>query len=307
MYDIVIIGAGAAGLTSAIYGVRAGMNVVVFEKLGPGGQILLTDTVENYPGFPSISGPDLMDRFEKHVKKFDVDIRYEEVTAIKTDANTHIVVTDEGKYETIAVVVATGSQPRKLHVDGEDKFIGRGVSYCAVCDGPFFKGKEVAVIGGGDAAIKESIYLTQIVKRVTVIHRRDKLRAEKMLQDQAFANPKIEVIWDHVVDRIDGETQFEGITIRNVKNPDENKKLNVSGVFIYIGHIPNTNFINNVKKTSNGLIITDDCLKTSAQGIYAAGDCRDTCLRQIATCVGDGAIAAFHAGDWVEKVKSGHI
>lgn len=307
MYDIVIIGAGAAGLTSAIYSVRAGMNVVVFEKLGPGGQILLTDIVENYPGFPSISGPELMDRFEKHVKKFDVDIRYEEVTQIKTDAKTHIVVTDEGTYDTIAVVVATGSQPRKLRVDGEEKFIGRGVSYCAVCDGPFFKDKEVAVIGGGDAAIKESIYLTQIVKKVTIIHRRDKLRAEKILQDQALANPKIEVIWDHVVDHIDGNTQFEGITIRNVKNPDENKKLNVSGVFVYIGHIPNTHFINNVKKTSNGLIITDDCLKTSAQGIYAAGDCRDTCLRQIATCVGDGAIAAFHAGDWVERVKSGHM
>jgi thioredoxin reductase (NADPH) len=306
MYDIIVIGAGAAGLTAAIYGERAGMNVVVFEKMGVGGQILLTQDVENYPGFPAISGPDLMERFEAHAKKFGVEIRYEEVQNIVRQDTHYRIVTDEGEYETIAIVVATGSQPRKLHVDGEQELIGRGVSYCAVCDGPFFKDREVAVIGGGDAAVKEAIYLTQIVKKITVIHRRDKLRAEKILQDQALENPKISFIWNHVVDHVDGGDKFNGITIRDVNDPDKKQKLDVAGVFVYIGHIPNTKFIDIVKKTEGGLIITDDCVHTSARGIFAAGDCRVTCLRQIATCVGDGALAAFNAGEYVERVKSGH-
>jgi len=307
MHDVIIIGGGAAGLTAAIYAVRAGMNVFILEKMGVGGQIILTDTVENYPGFPLISGPDLMERFEEHVKKFGVEIKYEEVKDIRSNGNTHIVVTDDQEYETICVIVASGSQPRKLRVPGEDKFIGRGVSYCAVCDGPFYRDKEVAVIGGGDAAIKESLYLTQIVKKITVIHRRDQLRAEKILQEQAFSNPKVDFIWNHVVESVDGEDAFKGITIQNVQKLDQKKKLDVGGVFVYIGHIPNTKFIN-VDKTSNGLILTHPCtLETSARGIFAAGDCRDTCLRQIATCVGDGAIAAFNAGEYVEKFKSGHL
>lgn len=303
MYDIIIIGAGAAGLTSAIYAVRAGMNTVILEKLGVGGQIVLTEAVENYPGFPLISGPELMERFEEHVKKFNVEIRYEEVTGIKKEGKVQRVITSEGEYETIAIIVATGSMPRKLGVEGEEKFIGKGVSYCAVCDGPFFRDKEVAVIGGGDAAVKESIYLTQIVKKVYIIHRRDQLRAEKILQEQAFSNPKISFIWNHVVERINGNESFEGITIRSVLNPEEKRELKVSGVFVYIGHIPNTRFID-VSKTQNGQIITDECMRTSAEGIFAAGDCRNTCLRQIATCVGDGALAAYHAGEYVERIKS---
>jgi thioredoxin reductase (NADPH) len=307
MYDVIIIGGGAAGLTAAIYAVRAGMNVIVLEKMGIGGQIILTDTVENYPGFPLISGPDLMEKFEKHVEKFGVEIKYEEVQAIKSKGNTHTVVTDSAEYETIGVIVASGSQPRKLRVPREDTYIGRGVSYCAVCDGPFYKDKVVAVIGGGDAAIKESIYLTQIVKKVTVIHRRDQLRAEKILQSQAFSNSKIDFVWNHVVESVNGKDTFEGITIQNVQNPDEKKTLSVSGVFVYIGHIPNTKFID-VDKTSNGMIKTDPCsLETSVRGIFAAGDCRETCLRQIATCVGDGALAAYNAGEYVEKFKSGHL
>lgn len=306
MYDIIIIGAGAAGLTAAIYGERAGMNVVVFEKMGVGGQILLTQDVENYPGFSAISGPELMERFETHAKKFGVEIRYEEVHEVRKQDKHYRIVTDEGEYDTVAIVVATGSQPRKLHVDGEEELIGRGVSYCAVCDGPFFKEREVAVIGGGDAAIKEAIYLTQIVKKITIIHRRDRLRAEKILQDQAFDNPKISFIWNHVVDHVDGGDKFRGITIRDVDDPEKKQKLDVSGVFVYIGHIPNTKFIDIVKKTEGGLIVTDDCVHTSSKGIFAAGDCRVTCLRQIATCVGDGALAAFNAGEYVERVKSGH-
>jgi thioredoxin reductase (NADPH) len=330
MHDVIVIGGGAAGLTAAIYAVRAGMNVFVLEKMGIGGQILLTDTVENYPGFPHISGPELMEKFEEHVARFGVEIRYEEVKEVRENEpsggsstgapsgnpaspgrgalpSTHVVVTDENEYEAISVIIATGSQPRKLHVPGEEKFIGKGVSYCAVCDGPFFRDREVAVIGGGDAAVKESIYLTQMVKKVTVVHRRDELRAEKILQNQAFDNPKMDFIWDHVVESVNGEKSFGGITIHNVKNPKQKLNLNVGGVFVYIGHIPNTKFID-LEKTGAGTLWTNPCtLETSTRGIFAAGDCRDTCLRQIATCVGDGALAAYNAGEYVEKYKSGHL
>jgi thioredoxin reductase (NADPH) len=304
MHDVVILGGGAAGLTAAIYAKRAGMKTILLERMGVGGQIILTEAVENYPGFSFISGPELMEKFEEHAKKFGVEIVYEEAIRIKSNGKSHTVVTDDNEYETISVIVATGSTPKKLAVPGEEKFIGKGVSFCAVCDGPFFKEKEVAVIGGGDAAVKESIYLTQIVKKVSIVHRRDKLRAEKILQDQAFANPKIEFIWNHVVDHITGDGQFKSVVVRDINNPEQKKELNVAGVFIYIGHIPNTKFLD-VKKTANGLIITDECVKTSVDGIYAAGDCRDTCLRQIATCVGDGALAAYFAGEHAESVKSG--
>ena len=302
MYDIIIIGGGAAGLTAAIYALRAGMNTIILEKLGVGGQIVLTEAVENYPGFPFISGPDLMDKFQEHAEKFGARIEYEEVTEIVPGSSSHRVITESKEYEGVAVIVATGSNPRKLGVEGEEKFIGKGVSFCAVCDGPFFRDREVAVIGGGDAAIKEAIYLTQIVKKISVVHRRDKLRAEKILQEQAFDNPKIEFIWDHVVECVNGEDAFEGITIKNVHD-SKTTRLNVGGVFVYIGHIPNTKLVN-VKKTENGLIITDDCMRTSVDGIFAAGDCRNTCLRQIATCVGDGALGAYFAGEYVEHVKS---
>jgi thioredoxin reductase (NADPH) len=307
MHDIIIIGGGAAGITASIYAMRAGMKTVVFEKLGVGGQIILTEAVENYPGFAMISGPELMEKFQQHAEKFGVEIRYEEVKGIKPGPKTHTVVTDEGEYETIAVIVAAGSQPRKLHVEGEERFIGKGVSFCAVCDGPFFRDKEVAVVGGGDAAVKEAIYLSQIVKKITIVHRRDKLRAEKIYQDQAFANPKIQFLLNHVVESVNGGSVFQGITVRSASGPAQKKDLPVGGVFVYIGHIPNTKFVD-VEKTEDGLIVANPCvLTTSVPGIYAAGDCRNTCLRQIATCVGDGALAAYNAGEYVEKFKSGHL
>jgi len=303
MYDVIIIGAGAAGITAGIYSKRAGMNTVIFEKMGVGGQILLTDKIENYPGFPSISGPDLMDKFERHAEKFSVKIEYEEVKAIKLKGKIYSVVTDSGEYEAITVIIASGSSPRKLNVEGEEKFAGRGISYCAVCDGPFFKAKDVAVIGGGDAAIKESLYLAQIVNKVTVVHRRDKLRAEKINQDMALANPKIDFIWDSVVEKVAGNDKLNGIIIKNVKDPDKKSLIKVDGVFVYIGYKPKTDFID-VEKTSSGTIKTDNCMRTSLNGVFAAGDCRDTCLRQIATCVGDGAFAAYNAENYVEIFKS---
>jgi thioredoxin reductase (NADPH) len=304
MHDIVIIGGGAAGITAAIYALRAGMGTILIEKMGIGGQIILTEAVENYPGFPFISGPELMERFEKHAKKFGLQINYEEAEKIEHHGNTHRVITDENSYETKAVIVATGSVPKKLNVPGEEKLIGKGVSFCAVCDGPFFKDKHVAVIGGGDAAVKEAIYLTQIAKKVSIVHRRDQLRAEKILQEQAFENPKIEFIWNHVVDSVSGDTQFKGIVIKDVGDSAKTRELGVAAVFVYIGHIPNTKFLD-VDKTETGLIHTFSSVKTSVPGVFAAGDCRDTCLRQIATCVGDGALAAYFAGEYVEKLRSG--
>jgi thioredoxin reductase (NADPH) len=307
MFDLIIVGGGPAGLTAAIYAVRAGLNIAVFEKIGVGGQLLLTESVENYPGFSMISGPDLMEKFENHAQNLGVSITYEEVIEIKSKGKGHTVITDGGEYETVSVIIASGSMPRKLGVEGEDKLIGRGVSYCAVCDGPFFREKEVVVVGGGDAAVKESIYLTKLVKKVTIVHRRDKLRAVKILQDQAFSNPKINFIWDHVADRIEGEDKLEGITIKNVKSPNKKKTINAGGVFVYIGHLPNTGYIN-ADKTDDGLIITTSpMLETSIRGVFVAGDCRDTNLRQIATCVGDGALATYSANDYVEKFKSGHL
>jgi len=302
MYDLIIIGGGAAGLTAAIYAARAGINLIVIEKMGIGGQILLTESVENYPGFLSISGTELMEKFEAHAEKFGVKIIYEEVKEVKPEGKVFKVITEDRTLETISVIVASGSSPRKLHVEGEDRFIGKGVSYCAVCDGPFFKDKEVAVIGGGDAAIKESLYLSQIVKKIFVAHRRNELRAEKILQEQALKNPKIEFIWNHVVEKIDGDDSLQGVTLHRVDKPSEKKVLNVSGIFVYIGHIPNTKFLE-VDKLPGGQIITNECLQTSIKGIFAAGDCRNTCLRQIATCVGDGAIAAYNAGEYIINFK----
>jgi len=302
MYDLIIIGGGAAGLTAAIYAARAGINLIVIEKMGIGGQILLTESVENYPGFLSISGTELMEKFEAHAEKFGVKIIYEEVKEVKPEGKVFKVITEDRTLETISVIVASGSSPRKLHVEGEDRFIGKGVSYCAVCDGPFFKDKEVAVIGGGDAAIKESLYLSQIVKKIFVVHRRNELRAEKILQEQALKNPKIEFIWNHVVEKIDGDDSLQGVTLHRVDKPSEKKVLNVSGIFVYIGHIPNTKFLE-VDKLPGGQIITNECLQTSIKGIFAAGDCRNTCLRQIATCVGDGAIAAYNAGEYIINFK----
>jgi thioredoxin reductase (NADPH) len=307
MYDLIIIGGGPAGLTAAIYAIRSGLNIAVFEKIGVGGQLLLTESVENYPGFSLISGPDLMEKFESHAQKLGVHITYEEVKEIKSTGKAHTVITDGSEYEAISIIVSSGSMPRKLGVEGEDQLLGRGVSYCAVCDGPFFRDKDVVVVGGGDAAVKESIYLTKLVNKVTVVHRRDKLRAVKVLQDQAFANPKIDFIWDHVADRIEGSNKTEAITIKNVKNPKKKKTIKADGVFVYIGHIPNTGFIN-ADKTESGLIITTSpLLETSIRGIFTAGDCRDTSLRQIATCVGDGALAAYSANEYVEKFKSGYL
>ncbi len=303
MYDVVIIGGGPAGLTAGIYTKRAMLKALLLEKTGVGGQIIVTDLVENFPGFQEISGADLAKKFEEHAQKFGLETKsMVEVSGIEDKGKTKLVKTSEGDIEAKAVIIATGTTPRKLGARGELDFIGRGVSYCATCDGFFFREKVVVVVGGGDSAITEAIFLTKMAKKVYVVHRRDKLRAEKINQEHAFANPKISFVWDSVVEEIAGKNVVEKVIIRNVKT-NATSEIKTDGVFIYVGLIPNTAFAN-VKKDEWGFIIPNDKMETSVRGIFVAGDCRVTPLRQIATAVGDGAIAAVSAERYIEEISA---
>ncbi|MEW5761507.1 MAG: thioredoxin-disulfide reductase [Candidatus Thermoplasmatota archaeon] len=292
MYELIIVGGGPAGLTAGIYAKRAGIDALLIERGAIGGQAILTNFIENYPGYTGISGIELMQKFEEQARKLGLEFKTSEVTHIEV-GNKKIVKTTDGKYEAITVIVATGTNQKKLGVEGEEKFFGKGVSYCATCDAPFFKNKNVLVVGGGDAAITEAIFLTKFAKKVYVVHRRDKLRATKILADRALANEKIEMIWNSVVKEIIGKEKIEKVVLENLA---EKKiyEMGIDGIFIFVGSEPNTSFIN-VKKDKEGYIITDEYMKTSAKGIYAAGDCRAKFLRQISTAVGDGAIAAISA------------
>lgn len=301
VYDVVIIGGGPAGLTAGIYVKRAMLNALLLESKGIGGQIIITDLVENYPGFLEISGGDLAAKFEEHAQKFDLEKKtLVEVTGIEDKGNTKIIKASEGDIETKSVIIASGTTPRKLGVKGEIEFTGRGVSYCATCDGFFFRDKNVVVIGGGDSAITEAIFLTKMAKKVYVIHRRDELRAEKINQERAFENPKIEIVWDSVVEEIAGDQVVKKVIVKNVKT-NEISELITDGVFIYVGLLPNTDFTD-VKKDEWGFILANDKMETSVKGIFVAGDCRATPLRQIATAVGDGAIAAVSAEKYIEEL-----
>ena len=297
IYDIIIIGGGPAGLTAGIYAKRAMMNTLLIEKLGIGGQIMKTNLLENYPGYPEISGIELMQKMEEHATKFDLEMKFSEVLHIKEGGDTRTVVTSDGEFETKTVIIATGTNPRRVGVPGETEFTGKGVSMCATCDGFFFSGKDVALVGGGDSAIVEAIFLTKMVNKVYVIHRRDELRAEKINQDRAFKNPKIEFIWNSTIQSIDGKDMVESITVED-KFTKELTVLQVNGVFIYVGVEPNTGFID-ADKDENGFLRTNPDLSTSMPGIFAAGDCRTTLLRQVVTAVGDGALSAVSAQRYI--------
>lgn len=301
-YDLVIIGGGPAGLTAGLYAARARLKTVLFEKIMPGGQVLVTDWVENYPGFPEgVSGSELVQRMSEQAKKFGLQIESEEVIGLELTGKIKTITLEDRNVTARTVIIATGASPRKLGVKGEDILFGKGVSTCATCDAPFYTNKIVAAVGGGDTAVQESIYLTKFAKKVYLIHRRNSLRATKILQERALANEKIEIIWDSVVTEINGEKAVESVSIKNV-NTGEMKVIPVNGCFIWIGILPNTGFIKDAIQTDSwGFIMTNSKMETSIPGVYAAGDVRVTPLRQIVTAVGDAAIAVTSAQHYIEN------
>lgn len=305
MYDLIIIGGGPAGLSAGIYAVRFGLDTLVLERNEISGQISMADIVENYPGFPSISGLELMERYRTHAQGIGVKTSITEVLSVRTEGAKKIVSTDSGDLEAKAVIIATGANPKQLGVPGEKELISKGVSYCAICDGPFFKNKTVVVVGGGNSAVTDALFLSKIARKVYLIHRRERLRAAKVLQDRAAATSNIELMLNTRIKEIigskEGVKKVEKIVLEDV-NSKETHELATNGVFIYVGIHPNTEFVN-VEKDSEGFIKTDRWMETSEKGIYAAGDCSDTPIWQLVAAVRDGAIAATAAYEYIEKIK----
>lgn len=294
MYEVLIIGAGPAGMTAAIYAARAGYKTAVLEHGVPGGQAATTDMIENYPGFPEgISGPELMMKFFEQTQTFGVEMIYEQVQSVELNSTIKRVITDKQTIEAKAVVIASGAKPRALGVANEGRLRGRGVSYCATCDGFFFKDQPVAVVGGGDTAVEEAMYLTKMCSSVTLIHRRDELRANKLAQSRAFANEKLNIIYDTVVDEIIGDDKVSQLKLRN-KKTDETSTLDINGVFIFVGYLPNDAFFPpELEVNAQGYIVTDEEMATNIPGVFAVGDVRQKKLRQVTTAVGDGG-AVMH-------------
>jgi thioredoxin reductase (NADPH) len=303
-YDIVIVGGGPGGLTAGMYAARANRKTVLLEKFMPGGQIANTEDVEDYPGFEHISGADLAMKMTEHAKKFGLEIVSDEVTEVYSDGENRLAACASGDiYRARAIILSPGGSPVKINVPGEKEFIGKGVSYCAICDGAFFRDQIIAVVGGGDAAVEEAMYLTKFGKKVVLIHRRDKLRAQKIIQSRAFKNEKLEFIWDSVVEKINGDDKVQTLSLKNVKT-DEKSTLEVGAIFVFIGFRPNSNiFRDPVKKTEGGYLITDFKMETSIKGIYACGDVRDQLVRQITNAVGDGTTAAVAAEKRLEELE----
>jgi len=305
MYDLIIIGGGPAGLAAGIYAVRFGLDTLILEKSEISGQISMSDIVENYPGFPSISGLELMEKYKAHAQEAGVKTKITEVLSVRTEGTRKIVSTDSGDLEAKALIIATGANPKHLGVPGEEEFISKGVSYCAICDGPFFKNKIVVVVGGGNSAVTDALLLSKVAQKVYLVHRRDRLKAAKVLQDRALATPNIEFILNTLVQEIagsrEGVKKVEKVILQDL-NTKESRELSTNGVFIYVGIRPNTEFVN-VEKNNEGFIMTDRWMETSEKGIYAAGDCHDTPIWQLVAAVRDGAIAATAANEYIESLK----
>jgi thioredoxin reductase (NADPH) len=307
-YDVVIIGGGPAGLTAGMYAARANLRVLAIEGGSTLSQITMTDLIENYPGIPEgANGYDLIERLRKQATQFGLETLSADVTGLARKKWDGLegweVLAGENRYGALTVIIATGANWRRLGVAGEERFIGKGVSFCATCDGPFYKNREVAVVGGGDTAIQEAIFLTQFARKVTVIHRRNRLRATAILQQRALANEKIVFAWDSVVEKIDGLDLLQEVRIRNLKTAEE-KTLRVDGIFVFVGLNPNTEaFRGAVDMDERGYIRVDPEMRTSAAGVFAAGDCIVKRLRQVVTACGDGATAAFSAQHRVEELK----
>ena len=309
-YDVAVIGAGPGGMTAALYGARANLKVAMIDRGVYGGQMNNTAEVENYPGFPSIMGPELGEKMYQSTTKQGVDFVYGDVQGIEISGQDRIVKMENEDDNILAkaVIIATGSDNRKLGIPGEEEYSGKGVSYCAVCDGAFFKDEDVIVVGGGDSAVSEGLYLANVTNNVNVVHRRDQLRAEKILQDRAFKNPKMNFTWDSEVTEIVGdENKMTGVKVHN-KKTGEDKVVDAAGAFIYIGNIPNSKPFQDLGITDkDGWVITNDKMETSVPGIYAIGDVRQKELRQIITAVGDGGIAGQNAFEYIETLKSAAV
>lgn len=305
MYDLIIIGGGPAGLSAAVYAKRAMLNVAVIEKgFSTGGQIINTYEVDNYLGLPGINGFDLAEKFKQHADKFEVEFIDDEVVKLEPKGEIKNLVLESGKnIETKTVIIASGANHRKLEVEGEDKFSGLGISYCATCDGAFYKGKITAVIGGGDVAIEDAIFLSNLCKKVYLIHRRDELRGSKILQDQLLKLENVEVIYDTIVEKINGDNMVNSISIEN-KVSGEKKNLDVDGVFVAVGIKPESdNFKAVLEYDENGYIVADETGKTSLEGVFAAGDVRTKALRQVVTAVADGANCVYSAEKYLNSLK----
>ncbi|ATO49076.1 thioredoxin-disulfide reductase [Brevibacillus laterosporus] len=303
IYDVIIAGAGPAGMTAAVYTSRANMSTLMLERGIPGGQMANTEDIENFPGFTSILGPDLSNKMFEHAQKFGAEYQYGDIKEIRDDNPYKTVVVGDKEYKAKSIIVATGAEHRLLGAPGEKEYSGRGVSYCAVCDGAFFRNKELVVIGGGDSAVEEAIFLTRFATKVTIIHRRDEFRAQKIIQKRAFENEKIHVIWDTVVKEIRGDNVVTGVLLENVKT-GEQTEYPTNGVFIYVGMDPLTEAVKNLGITNEGgYIPTDELMRTNVEGVFAAGDVREKLLRQVVTATGDGSIAAQNAQIYVEELE----
>ncbi|MDM5306844.1 thioredoxin-disulfide reductase [Peribacillus frigoritolerans] len=304
-YDVIIVGAGPAGMTAAVYTSRANLNTLLIERGIPGGQMANTQDVENYPGFAHILGPDLSNKMFEHAKKFGAVYEYGDIKEIVDEGRLKKVVTTNKEFYAKSVIIASGADHKKLGVPGENELGGLGVSYCAVCDGAFFKGRELVVLGGGDSAVEEAVYLTRVASKVTIIHRRDQLRAQKILQERAFSNEKIEFIWNKEVTSInEGNGKVNSVTLKDTKT-GEQSQFPADGVFIYVGTLPLNGAFKNLDITNEeGYVVTDESMATKIPGIFAAGDIRDKTLRQIVTATGDGSIAAQSVQHYIENLES---
>lgn len=304
LYDVIIIGSGPAGFTSGIYTSRAKLKTLIISGSLPGGQLMTTSEVENYPGFPNgIFGPELMMNMRQQAERFGTTVVDDEVLKVDFKNRPFLISTHSESYEGRAILLCTGASPRKLGIDGEQEFGGKGVSYCATCDGPFFKGEEIAVIGGGDTAIEEATFLTKFGKSVKIIHRRDFLRASKILQEKAFENSKIQFIWNHVVTRIGGNKKIESIDIKDLTT-GKIQNLSVGGLFVAIGHEPNTSiFKDQLQLDDKGYVVIKDSTRTSVEGVFAAGDVHDYRYRQAVTAAGFGCMAALDVEKWLSEKK----
>lgn len=307
IYDVIIIGEGPAGLSAGLYAARSRLKTLILEKEKAGGQIVTTDEVANYPGsIENATGPSLINRMVEQAKDFGAEIKLDTVKEVELDGKIKIVKGEKEEYQTKTVIIATGAKPRKIGCPGEEELTGRGVSYCATCDAAFFEDLDVYVVGGGDSAVEEALYLTKFARKVTIIHRRDELRAAKSIQEKAFANEKIDFMWNTVVKEIKGDGIVEAMVVENVKTGEKteivaNEEDGTFGIFVFVGLVPTTELFEGKLEMENGYIVTDEDMRTNIPGVFAAGDCRKKSLRQVVTATADGAIAAVQAEKYINE------